>query len=144
MADKKNAEAAAEKAEQAAAEHSATVGVSADAEKIDTPLAVAGTVGPRDALLEPRETDIVPDLEEKGYHVGMVRQPADVVGVRGVPQGFRSATDMPSRFPSFREVKAAHNEREASQGDSFGVPASPDPGANVTPESAKAGAAPKA
>lgn len=117
---------------EAIASHEATPGVTKEAEVIDAPLAIAGVGGPRDALVDRQEGDIIPDFEEKGYHVGLVRQPAQVVGVGGRVQGFRAQADMPSRFPTLRDTKAAHNARESKAGDSFGVAASPDPSARVT------------
>ena len=93
-----------------------------------TPGARAGTkveqpmkVGPPDALLEGERTDsdYVPDMESKGYHVGVVRQP-----VEQVQGGFTS--DRESKFaaqPTIDDLKAAHNERESSKEWQEGVQA---------------------
>jgi hypothetical protein len=73
--------------------------------------------GPRDALIEDghNENDYVPDVESKGYHVGMVRQPVKVaVDDSGRMVGFQS--EHPSKFesqPSLADLKAAHNEIES-------------------------------
>lgn len=69
-------------------------------------------VGPPDALIESQRTpsDIVPDMDTKGYHVGMVRQP-----VEPVSGGFVS--EHPSKFaaaPTLREAQAYHNAVEQS------------------------------
>lgn len=75
-------------------------------------------VGTRDALIEDghNDGDYVPDVESKGYHVGMVRQPAQVaVNAAGQPVGFIS--ERPSKFegaPTLADAKAYHNEVESS------------------------------
>lgn len=82
------------------------------------------TAGPRDALIDPRDGDIVPDSEEKGYHVGEVRQPAEPVLYRGGEVTFESLPEAgPSKFDgnSLADLKAAHNEREASDDAYAGV-----------------------
>jgi hypothetical protein len=68
-------------------------------------------IGPPDALIEEERTDsdYVPDMESKGYHVGVVRQP--VTEVRG---GFTSENE--SKFaaqPTIDDLKAQHNKAEA-------------------------------
>jgi hypothetical protein len=84
----------------------------------DVPLALASmsTATTRDALLDPREGDIIPDVESKGYHVGEVRQPAEPVLTSDGAVHFES--DLDSKFEdgegrSFIDVmKAAHNETD--------------------------------
>jgi hypothetical protein len=104
-----------------------TAGVSDDAEKIETPM--MKPAGPRDALIDPQPEDFIPDVETKGYHVGMVRQPAEVVGVGGVPQGFRSTAGEPSRFAhgSLAHLKAAHRENDPAGADVQEVGPDPTP-----------------
>ena len=74
-------------------------------------------VGTRDALIEDghNEGDYIPDVESKGYHVGMVRQPAHVaVNEAGQPVGFIS--ERPSKFeeqPTLADLKAHHNAVES-------------------------------
>jgi hypothetical protein len=92
---------------------SATPGAE-NAKTVEEPLRVGG---PRDALIEDghNENDYVPDVESKGYHVGMVRQPVKVaVDDSGRMVGFQS--EHPSKFesqPSLADLKAAHNEIES-------------------------------
>lgn len=45
----------------------------------DVPLRLAQSKIARDALVDPRDSDYIPDVAEKGYHVGTVRQPAEPV-----------------------------------------------------------------
>lgn len=87
------------------------------------------TGGPRDALLDPREGDIIPDLEEKGYHVGEVAQPAEPVLHRGGDVTFESLPEAPeSKFASssFAEQKAANQALQASDSAYDGVVHVPD------------------
>lgn len=82
----------------------------------DVPLALS-TPGPRDALLDPREGDIIPDLETKGLHVGEVAQPAEPVLHRGGDVTFESLPEAPeSRFKpqSFADQKKANSEMQAN------------------------------
>ncbi len=74
----------------------------------------------RDALLDPREGDYIPDNEEKGYHVGEVRQPAEPVLTAGGAVRFES--DLPSKFEgnSAKEQKARSNAREAANPELYG------------------------
>lgn len=111
------------KTKKAEASMTQTAGVSDDAEAIETPY--MGSTGPRDALIDPAPEDFVPDVDTKGYHVGMVRQPAELVGVGGVPQGFRSVSEHESKFAhgSLKALKAAHNGTEKGLGEA----AAPDP-----------------
>lgn len=76
----------------------------------------------RDALLDPREGDIIPDNEEKGYHVGTERQPAEPVLTRSGAVRFEStdAAPGPSKFETAAEQKARSNAREAAQPDLYG------------------------
>jgi hypothetical protein len=75
-------------------------------------------VGTRDALIIDghNDEDYVPDVESKGYHVGMVRQPAKLaVNEAGQAVGFVS--ELPSKFadqPTIADLKAQHNADEAS------------------------------
>lgn len=81
----------------------------------DVPLALAAATGARDALLDPREGDYIPDNEEKGYHVGTERQPAEAVLTRGGDVRFESIASEPSKFVDGQgesiidKLKAAHN-----------------------------------
>jgi len=87
------------------------------------------SAGPRDALVDPLPTDIIPDNEEKGYHVGEVRQPAEPVLHRSGDVTFESTgDDTDSKFSgtSLADLKAAHNEREASDPAYEGVLHVPD------------------
>lgn len=83
----------------------------------DVPLALS-TAGPRDALLDPREGDIIPDLETKGLHVGTVAQPAEPVLHKGGRVEFESLPEAPeSRFTAFagsdlKALKDYHNDVE--------------------------------
>ena len=95
---------------------SATPGARAKGVKaVEEPLRVGG---PRDALIEDghNDQDYVPDVESKGYHVGMVRQPAKVaVNEAGQAVGFISEHE--SKFaqqPNITDLKAYHNEVESS------------------------------
>ena len=89
---------------------------------IDAPPAILTGGGPRDALVDPMPGDIIPDLETKGLHTGIVAQPAQPVSVDGVTvAGFVSG--QPSRFQPFAELKRSPHRDEAN----LGVPASPDP-----------------
>ena len=80
--------------------------------KVEEPL----NIGTRDALIEDghNEQDYVPDIESKGYHTGVVRQPVSVVAdARGQTVGFSS--EHPSKFaeqPTLEDAKAYHNEQE--------------------------------
>lgn len=91
---------------------------------------LARRASPRDALLDPQPTDIIPDNDEKGYHVGEVRQPAEPVLTRGGDVRFESIADQPSKFEdnpsSLKALKAAHNEREASDAAYAGITHVPD------------------
>lgn len=86
----------------------------------DVPLALAALPGSqtRDALLDPREGDIIPEIESKGYHAGMVRQPAEAVLTAAGDVKFES--DLPSKFEDAEgesfidKMKAAHNESDNS------------------------------
>lgn len=83
----------------------------------DVPLALAAMPGTttRDALVDPQEGDIIPDIESKGYHVGQVRQPAEPVLTSDGDVHFESVTGLDSKFgepgeSSFIDkMKAAHN-----------------------------------
>jgi hypothetical protein len=85
----------------------------------DVPLELARTATARDALLDPQEGDIIPDNEEKGYHVGEVRQPAEPVLTRGGDVRFES--DQPSKFTgSYAEQKAELDRREQESPELYG------------------------
>lgn len=91
----------------------------------DVPLALAVAAGPRDAMIDPKEGDIVPGIDDKGLHVGMVRQPAEPV-LRGATVAsadveFESTTDRPSRFSdmTYAEQVKANSAWEAEQGDAY-------------------------
>jgi len=83
----------------------------------DVPLALSSP-GPRDALLDPKESDIIPDLENKGLHVGEVAQPAQPVLHRNGDVTFESLPEAPeSRFEkvvSFAEQKRLNSEMQAN------------------------------
>ena len=105
---------------------SRTPGVSDKAEAIeaDAPLTLP-VAGPPDALVNPGPNDFVPDLEEKGYHAGLVRQPASPLVEDGQMVGFESQ-GLPSKFEhgSLAHLKAAHNEVDAQRtGDAEPSPA---------------------
>lgn len=89
----------------------------------DVPLALTQT-GPRDALLDPRDTDIIPDLHTKGLHVGEVAQPAEPVLHRGGDVTFESLPEAPeSKFAgtlSFAEQKRLNSEYQADRPDLYG------------------------
>jgi len=102
----------------------------------DEPLALddARRVGPRDALTGDYDPDVdyVPDLVEKGYHAGTVRQPADLRPARsadapaarlvdpntGATYVLESTTDLPSKFTedpgALKRLKEAHNRIEST------------------------------
>jgi hypothetical protein len=87
----------------------------------------------RDALVDPREGDYIPDNEEKGYHVGEVRQPAEPVLTRSGAVRYESVDSPgPSKFESPQDQKARSNAREAGSPDLYGgnvhVPISVDLG----------------
>lgn len=111
-----------------------TPGVTEDAEVLDAPLALPAT-GPRDALVTPEAQDYVPDIEEKGYHVGLVRQPADLVGNPATgAEGFRSqGGDSKFAYGSLAHLKAAHNAAEKG-----GIEGSVPPSPPVTADEAEA------
>lgn len=94
----------------------------------DVTAALAARVGPRDALMDPQPTDIIPDNDEKGYHVGEIRQPAEPVLDRSGDVRFETIGDEPSKFETgnLKALKAAHNEREASDEAYAGVLHQPD------------------
>lgn len=100
-----------------------TPGAPAPDEIADTPL----TVGPPDALIESQRTeyDYVPDLETKGFHTGMVRQPAEIIGTPENVRGFEATGSAgPSKFDNgtdLRSLKAHANERENSDPRYAGV-----------------------
>jgi hypothetical protein len=80
----------------------------------DVPL-VLGVAGlPRDAATDPSEDDVIAD-PEKGYHTGLVRQPAEPVVDRATGAvHFESISDEPSKFGTdLKTMKEAHNEAEA-------------------------------
>lgn len=89
----------------------------------DVPLALMANAAPRDALLDPREGDYVPDNEEKGYHVGVERQPAEPVLTAAGDVHFESLPEAgPSKFDVdggdlIDKLKAAHNEADAARTD---------------------------
>ena len=88
----------------------------------DVPLELARNAGPRDALVDPEPTDYVPDNEEKGYHVGQERQPAEPVLTRGGDVHFESIADQPSKFEPdgvalIDKLKAQHNADDAARTD---------------------------
>ena len=112
----------------------------------DVPLALS-TAGPRDALTDPREGDIIPDLETKGLHVGHVAQPAEPVLHKGGRVEFESLPEAPeSRFTAFagsdlKALKEYHNKVEAKGIDGateFVAPAPIDAAGNTVVEAAPA------
>lgn len=103
--------------------------------------------GPLDALIESDRTDsdYVPDIDTKGYHAGMVRQPVvPVADRRGNVVGYRS--DHPSKFaeaPTVEDLKAFHNKVE-SDDDWLGATVAATPVSTDEPKKArKAAAEPK-
>lgn len=98
-------------------------------------------VGPRDALIDDGEEhpeDYIPDVETKGYHVGLVRQPAKVVANdAGQVVGF--ASELPSKFaeaPTIADLKAHHNAVES--GDDWNEGVEVARAVTMTPEETKA------
>ncbi len=87
----------------------------------------------RDALVDPQEGDYIPDVETKGYHVGEVRQPADIALTRGGQVVFESTSDAgPSKFESAADQKARSNAREAANPDLYGGDAHVAPSVNAS------------
>lgn len=75
----------------------------------------------RDALIDPQPGDIIPDNEEKGYHVGTERQPAEPVLDAAGAVRFESTEEAgPSKFETAREQKDRSNAREAGNPDLYG------------------------
>lgn len=97
----------------------------------DVALKLQSSATTRDALLDPREGDIIPDIESKGYHVGDVRQPADPVLLANGVQTFESQGGV-SKFQTAADQKAIANAREAENPHLYGgdvhVPISVDSG----------------
>ena len=95
----------------------------------DVPLALAqnpNSLPPRDALVDLRDTDYVPDIDDKGYHVGTVRQPAEPVLTRAGAVRFESNSGRESKFETAKEQKERSNAREAENPDLYGgVPHQP-------------------
>lgn len=70
------------------------------------------------------DVDYVPGIDEKGYHTGQVRQPAEPIGEEGNLRGFRStgvAGDSKFAYGSLAHLKAAHNAAEADDPSYRGV-----------------------
>lgn len=89
----------------------------------DVPLALAQSAQTRDALVDPRDGDIIPDNEEKGYHVGEVRQPAEPVLTRGGAVRFESTGEGGgSKFLSYAEEQAEMDRRLSSDPAYAGTP----------------------
>jgi hypothetical protein len=124
-----------------------TPGAEAEA---DRPLSLA-----RDALIADQydeNVDYVPELDTKGYHAGLVRQPAEVVG--SFPdnvRGFRAtgiAGESKFKQTSFRELKAANSAMQADDPAYAGVVTTnedafdPEKLAAAERKAAKAGPAP--
>lgn len=84
-------------------------------------------VGPRDAMNADQydpEIDVVPGIEEKGFHTGLVRQPASPIGGEGELRGFEAtgvAGDSKFAYGSLAHLKAAHNALEAGDRRYAGV-----------------------
>lgn len=103
-----------------------TPGAPGPDEIADAPL----TVGPPDALIEEQRTpyDVVPDLDEKGFHTGLVPQPASLIGTPENSRGFEATGERRSKFDNgadLASLKAAHNEREADDPRYAGVEHTP-------------------
>ena len=64
----------------------------------DVSLVLAQQSQTRDALVDPRPGDIIPDNDEKGYHVGTVRQPAEPVLTADGAVHFESVDGGASKF----------------------------------------------
>jgi hypothetical protein len=80
----------------------------------DVPLNIGVMDLPQDAATNP-DAGEMPDAETKGYHTGLVRQPAEpVLDTRSGAVRFES--ERPSKFDvgSLADLKAAHNQLEAS------------------------------
>jgi hypothetical protein len=89
----------------------------------DVPLALASQAQTRDALTDPREGDIIPDVDTKGYHVGEIRQPAEPVLTRSGDVTFESLPEAgESKFvSSYAEEQAAMDKRLSSDPAYAGV-----------------------
>lgn len=98
----------------------------AEAER-DRPLSLTEQIagpGPRDALVDPNPVDFIPGVDEKGYHTGLVRQPAEpIVDGSGNLRGFRSETPSKFGYGSLRHLKDAHKDLD-SQPAYAGIPTS--------------------
>ena len=64
----------------------------------------------RDALQDPKDTDYIPDVDTKGYHVGEVRQPAEPVLHAGNVVTFESVGDGESKFSDYEKQVQAVDE----------------------------------
>lgn len=87
----------------------------------DVALKLTESAAPRDALVDPSPTDVVPGNEDKGYHVGTVRQPAEPVLDAAGTVHFESLPESGgSKFETAREQKDRSNAREAANPDLYG------------------------
>lgn len=132
---------------EAVAAGKVTAGVPAGAKLMADPPPILSGGGPRDALVTPLPGDIIPDLETKGYHVGIVAQPAVPVTVDGVTVAGFASTE-PSRFRSFADLKRAAHRDESDLGVMAGVDPSPSvrmlPGVGMVDTAAIHGGGPAA
>ncbi len=91
----------------------------------DVPLVLAQQTGARDALVDPQDHDFIPGLEDKGYHVGEVRQPAEPVLFTGGAVAFETIGDAESKFKgqsvplSYAEQVAANDKFQRDAGDLY-------------------------
>ena len=86
----------------------------------DVPLALATQATTRDALTDPRDGDIIPDVESKGYHVGTVRQPAEPVLKRNGTVEFESLPEAgESKFASDYAAEQADMDKRLSSDPAY-------------------------
>ena len=107
------------------------------------------TVGPRDALTEDYDPDVdyVPDIDTKGYHAGLVRQPVralvdpktgNVVAFETVEPGEEDEAARPFG-PSLDDLKRAHNRAESGwkEGQQYRAYAGPAAPTTIATETGK-------
>lgn len=104
----------------------------------DVPLNIGVTDLPPDAATDPGYEDQIAD-PEKGYHTGLVRQPAEPVQGPDGAVRFETIGDAPSLFDrgGLKELKAAHNDAEAG-----GIPGETEH-VSITPFTDALGEAPR-
>lgn len=81
--------------------------------------ALASQAATRDALLDPQPDDFIPDVDDKGLHVGTVRQPAEPVLRAGGVVEYESTGSGESKFQTFADQVRANSAWEQEQGDLY-------------------------